>query len=466
MPVYLKAPPPPPPPIAPWTGFYAGPHAGYGFGTQQFFDNFPTPDGALDASPSVKGALGGLQAGYNRQFGWLVLGVEGDFSWSGVKDNFTCFSFGNQVCSAQPEWFGSIAGRLGIAYGPALFYVKGGAAFTHDHFTDLATCSGSQPTRLAGITAACGDPFDGGQTRASWLTAVGIEYFFAPNWSAKIEYDHMDFGSKSVPFTDGANGFFTEEIQQKKMDLIKAGFNYHFDWSTPAGLPPRAMSYAGAATEPEPDEKDKHVLAFSQFDTSKYSYGGLVGTLIAPYKDLDTSGLRFYMEGEGGVYKYPSDGKFIRGDTESGDALVGYAFEGDFYSINLLAGANAINHTLSDFDPDNKVQGTAFGAKAREDAWINPTPKTLVYEEAEYSTAFRTYYSKLKFGYDFTNGKEIFIGPEVGALGDERFNQWRVGAHFTQMKIGIIQVDVSAGYAHDSIVGAGAYGTIELSTNF
>jgi len=285
----------------------------------------------------------------------------------------------------------------------------------------------------------------------------------------------MDFGGGSVPFTDGGNGFFTEDIHQK-MHVIKVGLNYHFDWETAAGTTVGTPAQAAglgmvtkapkSATKPEDNDDAGRVLAFSGFDVSRKSYGGNIGALIAPFRDLDTSGLRFFMLGDGGVYKYPAAGTSIRGNYESGDALAGYGFEGDFYSINLLAGLNAVNHTLSAVDPENKVQGTAFGAKVRTDAWVNPTPKTLTYGEAEYSTAFHTYYTKGKFGYDVTDGKEVFVGPEVAALGDERFNQWRVGAHVTQVKVGRFQFDVSAGYAHDSIVGNGAYGTVELNTHF
>ena len=417
----------------------------------------------------MRGGLGGLQAGYNHQFNWLVVGVEGDFTWTGVNNSFSCFPFGDQVCSAKPEWLGSVAGRLGVAYGPALFYLKGGAAWAQDHFTDRATCSGAQPTTRAGITAACGDTFLGDQTRPGWLFAVGIEYLFAPNWSAKLEYDYMDFGSRSVPFIDGGNGFFTEEIHQR-VNVLKVGVNYHFNWGSAAGALAAVTPAVGAgyvkATPKDDDDDAGRVLAFSVSDASKHSYSGIVGALIAPFKDLDTSGLRFWLVGEGGVYKYPASNEMIRGTFESGDAMAGYAFEGDFYSVNLLAGFNAINHTLSNVDPENKVQGTAFGVKVRADAWVNPTPKTLTYGEAEYSTAFRTYFTKAKFGYDFTEGKEIFVGPEFAVLGDERFNQWRIGAHLTQMKFGKVQVDVSAGYANDSIVGSGAYGTIEFSTHF
>ena len=141
LPAFVKA--PPVVSAAPWTGFYAGAHFGYGWGNKAFVDNFPTPDGELDAAAAVRGGLGGLQAGYNYQFNWLVVGVEGDFTWTGMNNSFSCFPFGDQVCSAKPEWLGSVAGRLGVAYGPALFYLKGGAAWAQDHFTDLATCSGA-----------------------------------------------------------------------------------------------------------------------------------------------------------------------------------------------------------------------------------------------------------------------------------------------------------------------------------
>jgi hypothetical protein len=291
---------------------------------------------------------------------------------------------------------------------------------------------------------------------------VGLEYFFARNWSAKIEYDYVNFGSRSVPLTDGGAGFFTEEIHQR-LNMTKLGFNYHFEpVTTPVA---RSAGYFKAPVADEAEDVSR-VLAFSTFDVAKHSYGGLAGALIAPFQDLDKSGLRVFMLGEAGTYRYPAEGSFIRGVYEAGDVLAGYGFEGGFYSINLLAGLNAINHTLSAVDLTNSVQGTEFGLKVRSDAWINPTPMTLTYGEAEYSTAFRTFYTKAKYGYDFTGGKEIFFGPEVGFLGDQRFTQWRVGAHVTQIKFGKVQLDFSAGYAKDSIVGAGAYGTVELSTNF
>jgi opacity protein-like surface antigen len=58
-----------------WTGFFIGAHVGPGEGKQKFFDNFPTPDGALDADANIRGWVGGYQLGYNYQINWLVLGI-------------------------------------------------------------------------------------------------------------------------------------------------------------------------------------------------------------------------------------------------------------------------------------------------------------------------------------------------------------------------------------------------------
>jgi hypothetical protein len=183
---------------------------------------------------------------------------------------------------------------------------------------------------------------------------------------------------------------------------------------------------------------------------------------MAVWTDLDTSGPRVFVMGGGGTYRYDD----VRGTYSHGEILAGYAFEGETYSINLLAGPSAENHMLSELDPTNSVQGTAFGVKVRGDVWSNPTPQTLVFAEADYSTAFRTYYALGKLGFDVTKGGEIFVGPELSVFGNERYDQWRVGAHVTQLKFGRVQADVSAGYARDSVLGSGAYGRLELSTKF
>ena len=66
---------------------------------------------------------------------------------------------------------------------------------------------------------------------------MGIEYAFLPNWSAKIEYDFIDFGTKlynfpvtstAVSASNFANWNFTAMVHEMKL-----GVNYHFRYRRP-----------------------------------------------------------------------------------------------------------------------------------------------------------------------------------------------------------------------------------------
>jgi outer membrane immunogenic protein len=468
-----------PAPVAPilaaplWTGFHFGGHVGGGESKKKFIDNFPIRDGELDAAPTLKGALGGIQAGYSHQLHGLVVGFEGDLSWADVKDRqFSCFAFGDQVCSAESEWFATLTARVGAAFGPALIYVKGGPAWARDTYTDTATCAGNQPVFRAGIFADCDDTYVGRETRYGWTIGAGIEYRIAPNWSLKAEYNHMDFGSRSVWLVDLDGDKFTEEVHQRA-DVFKVGFNYFFNplAVAPVAASPVVSAYAQAGraeselADTGDDYRPGNVLVFSAIDVARQQFSGWAGGLISLSQDLDTSGPRVMIIGGGGRYKYNTTGVPVRGTYSFGDVLAGYGFEGDNYSFNLMAGLNAVNHMLNREDPTNSVQGTEAGAKVFANLHINPSAVTLYYGETDYSTAFETFSTYHKLGYDFF-GTQIFIGPEASYFRDERSNETRVGGHISGMKLGTLQLGVSAGYSDNSIIGTGAYGRLEATHRF
>jgi len=61
---------------------------------------------------------------------------------------------------------------------------------------------------------------------------AGIEYAFAPHWTAKIEYNYVDLGSNTENFnivTGGVGGTLTfrEDIEHK-INILKFGANYKF----------------------------------------------------------------------------------------------------------------------------------------------------------------------------------------------------------------------------------------------
>jgi outer membrane immunogenic protein len=193
-------------PIAPvafsWTGCYIGAHIGGGFGEKRWSNA-----GVEFANHNTDGFLGGGQIGCNYQTGQFVFGVEGDASWADLTGSSNDVFDAGTTEHSKVDFLGTLTGRAGIAYDRALFYVKGGGAWAHDKFR--------AEDAFTTITAD--------QTRWGWTVGAGIEYAFAPNWSAKVEYDFMDFGKKSVTFDFGGVADIDQQVH-----AVKVGVNYKF----------------------------------------------------------------------------------------------------------------------------------------------------------------------------------------------------------------------------------------------
>ena len=199
---YTKAPPAPVyAPIYNWTGFYIGGHVGGAFGSNN--NLFNNNDGRF---------LGGIQGGFDYQVSpnW-VLGIEAQYSWLG-STTWTAVNLLGDTISQRNRGIGSVTGRLGYTWGPGLLYVKGGYAFSD---TSTAAFDG-----ITGLPVAVSDSKDG------WTVGAGLEYLFAPNWSAKIEYQYYDLGSTRV----GAPILVEWKHQEH---TVKAGINYRFNTMAP-----------------------------------------------------------------------------------------------------------------------------------------------------------------------------------------------------------------------------------------
>src|SRR5437588_2534599 len=79
-----------------------------------------------------------------------------------------------------------------------LIYAKAGWAWEHGQHTLTPTVpfnvmgGGNDP--LASITAV-----NSSRSRTGWIFGAGVEYAFAPQWSAFIEYNFLDFGTRIEP---------------------------------------------------------------------------------------------------------------------------------------------------------------------------------------------------------------------------------------------------------------------------
>jgi outer membrane immunogenic protein len=206
-PYYQKAPAYVPAPIYNWTGFYIGGHVGGAFSSDNNFSGLAT------GNNSNGRFLGGLQVGADYQFApsW-VLGVQGQYSWLSGSVG-AVFPLGYAYTNNQ-RGLGSITGRFGYTWGPGMAYVKGGYAYSDNN--EKVTLLGA-PVAFA-IT---------GDHRNGYTVGAGLEYMFAPNWSANVEYQYYNFGNATI-VTPALGSFTTDD------HTVKAGINYRFNWGAQA----------------------------------------------------------------------------------------------------------------------------------------------------------------------------------------------------------------------------------------
>ena len=205
---------PPPPPVASWTGCYIGGHVGSGWGTKTWEDR-AGDDFSDNASYGVNGFLGGLQVGCDYQwFGPVVIGAEGSFSWSDIKGSGALpFEAEQSIFQTKIEWLTTAAGRIGFTADKALIYAKAGAAWAEEKHTLKEFEDGA----LRSVTLD--------SKRVGWLFGAGLEYLIVPNWSAKIEYNYIDFGTKDLLFVGLAD---SPASVKQQLHTIKFGVNYRF----------------------------------------------------------------------------------------------------------------------------------------------------------------------------------------------------------------------------------------------
>ena len=148
------------------------------------------------AATTATGGTAGGQIGYRWQTGAWVFGLEAQGNWADF--NGSNVSLGSPAGSSPTltkiDAFGLFTGQVGYAWNNALLYVKGGAAVTDNRYRTFVDAdrrtrcrTGSDDTRWGGVVG------------------VGVEYGFAPNWSAGVEYDHMFMQDQTVSFTDTAD---------------------------------------------------------------------------------------------------------------------------------------------------------------------------------------------------------------------------------------------------------------------
>jgi outer membrane immunogenic protein len=194
-----------------WAGFYLGIQGGGIWGRS----DHSSSSGDITNSFNLHGGSVGAEYGTNWQFGHWVLGMESDYSYLSLKGSAPEIFNPNPgfTATTQQNYLGMSRVRVGYAEDRLLVYATGGLA------DGYVQASSSGPAGSISDT----------QFRWGWNAGGGVEWAFAPQWSAKIEYIHADLGKasyltpESSPFLDRANGVSLTE------DMVRVGLNYHYD---------------------------------------------------------------------------------------------------------------------------------------------------------------------------------------------------------------------------------------------
>jgi outer membrane immunogenic protein len=209
-------------PVYNWTGFYIGGNLGAAWTQGNLSDSF----GLGSWSNSQKATFtGGGQVGAQYQFNWAVVGIEADFDWLANNANSSNAVFAPAIgalqFSANNRWMTTLAARFGVAADNWLFYAKGGGGWV----------GVSNPT-ITNVTTGGSISVSNSNSNSGWLAGGGIEWGFAQNWTARLEYDFLGLSSQSHTVTSSGvllplNGdVFT--VSNRDVQTLTLGINYLF----------------------------------------------------------------------------------------------------------------------------------------------------------------------------------------------------------------------------------------------
>lgn len=172
-------------PVYVWSGPYAGAFVGY---------NFSSTDQSGGGKFDGDGFVGGVYTGYNLQTDRLVYGLEGDIGYSGLDANGYNATAGAAIDS-DSNAFGSLRGRIGVAYDPFLIFATGGVAVANKELS------------LGGASDS--------NTHVGYTVGAGVEAKVTNNITSRVEYRFSDYNSKNYDFggTVVSSGFNEQSIR-------------------------------------------------------------------------------------------------------------------------------------------------------------------------------------------------------------------------------------------------------------
>jgi outer membrane immunogenic protein len=166
--------------------------------------------------------------GVSGQWGAWVFGVEGDFDWQGLSGSSssafctsvfaspTAVTGSGLSCRTQSNWIGTLRARAGYAWDRVLLYGTAGGA------------GANVETSLNGLPVQNNGKF-------GWTAGGGLEWAFADNWTAKVEYLFVGLSGKapcnhgySCGYDAPAAAVNANDSVTLNENIIRVGVNFKF----------------------------------------------------------------------------------------------------------------------------------------------------------------------------------------------------------------------------------------------
>ncbi|MDB5642365.1 MAG: porin family protein [Hyphomicrobiales bacterium] len=204
-----------------FVGFYAGLNVGSSWNRDRFSEQSTcVPTCAVTASSHGGGVTGGAMAGFAWRMSDYVLGVEADLNASSLSSKTTVPLSEPDTAKTRLLADGSVRLRAGYVFGPVLAYVTGGLAYgrirhTYDVYTSTA------PFTLTGSA-------DSTRWQTGWTLGGGLEYAFAPLWTARVEYRYTRFGRSSDTLGPPVYASTFTQSHRESFNTIRFGVTRYF----------------------------------------------------------------------------------------------------------------------------------------------------------------------------------------------------------------------------------------------
>jgi len=198
-----------------WSGWHIGLSTGVGYGTSSAvaedgggFDN-SAPDNRADVYPL--GMPIAVLAGYDWQRGNLVFGLEGELGYLNTSGSFWYPEGDDYFGRASYGFYGAASARLGYTFGNTLVFARAGYLVTDfsDGYGDI------DDEEDPGASIYSSEPL------SAFVLGAGVSHAFSNRWVGRLEYDMMDFGSRSQDDLGGNTYVVSNTHQSVKISLIR-----------------------------------------------------------------------------------------------------------------------------------------------------------------------------------------------------------------------------------------------------